>query len=90
MSVRRFGSLLFGADLQSQSMPIYVRIGMQALYHGKRQAKLLATKRVADLLKEQSIKQGKLFDSPNGALQQIQKFVKTYNIDCSELLHPNL
>lgn len=71
-------------------MPIYVRIGMQALYHGKRQEKILATKRVADLLKEQSIKQGKVFDSPEHALEQIQKFIKTYQIDCSELLRPNM
>lgn len=75
---------------RTQSMPIYVRIGMQALYHGKEQAKILATKRVSDMLKEQSVKQGKVFDSPDHALEQIQRFIKTYKIDCSELLHPNM
>jgi hypothetical protein len=35
----------------SQSMPIYVRCGMQALYHGREQAKLLGMARVEELLK---------------------------------------
>lgn len=32
-------------------MPIYVRCGMQALYHGREQAKLLGMARVEELLK---------------------------------------
>lgn len=32
-------------------MPLYVRVGMQALYHGREQAKLLETKRVEELFK---------------------------------------
>ncbi|TKA54757.1 hypothetical protein B0A53_02566 [Rhodotorula sp. CCFEE 5036] len=34
-----------------ESMPIYVRCGMQALYHGREQAKLLGMARVEELLK---------------------------------------
>lgn len=32
-------------------MPIYVRCGMQALYHGREQAKMLGMARVEELLK---------------------------------------
>ncbi|GAA5867688.1 hypothetical protein JCM8547_001342 [Rhodosporidiobolus lusitaniae] len=73
-----------------ESMPIYVRIGMQALYHGREQASLLSTKRIENLLKNQSIKQGLAYDDPTNALQHIQAFVKTYAIDTSELLRPRL
>ncbi|BGP43252.1 hypothetical protein JCM10450v2_007397 [Rhodotorula kratochvilovae] len=73
-----------------ESMPIYVRIGMQALYHGKEQARLLGTKRVEELFKQQSIKQGIAFDSPVNALAHIESFVRTYQIDTSALLEPDL
>ncbi|GAA5885843.1 hypothetical protein JCM16303_000077 [Sporobolomyces ruberrimus] len=73
-----------------ESMPIYVRIGMQLLYHGKEQERLVANTRIEALLKQQSEKQGKAFDSTEKALEHIQAFVKTYNINCEELLHPNL
>ncbi|GAA6036202.1 hypothetical protein JCM8097_006833 [Rhodosporidiobolus ruineniae] len=73
-----------------ESMPIYVRIGMQALYHGREQARLLGASRVEAMLKQQSIKQGLAFDSPTNALSHIQSFVHTYSIDTSELLKPNL
>ncbi|ORY72903.1 phosphatidylserine decarboxylase-domain-containing protein [Leucosporidium creatinivorum] len=73
-----------------ESMPLYVRLGMQALYHGRRQAQLLASERVSKLLREQSIKQGKAFDSTDNVLEHIQAFVKTYQIDCAELEKPNI
>ncbi|GAA5980966.1 hypothetical protein JCM11641_005500 [Rhodosporidiobolus odoratus] len=72
------------------SMPIYVRLGMQALYHGREQAKLLGSSKMEALLKQQTIKQGAAFDNPVAAFEHIQAFVKTYEIDCSELLHPNI
>ncbi|GAA5895625.1 hypothetical protein JCM6882_000357 [Rhodosporidiobolus microsporus] len=73
-----------------ESMPIYVRIGMQAIYRGKQQARLLGTARVEALLKQQSIKQGIAYDNPVNALDHIRAFVKTYQIDTAELLKPNL
>ncbi|GAA5914585.1 uncharacterized protein JCM6883_004428 [Sporobolomyces salmoneus] len=73
-----------------ESMPIYVRVGMQMLYHGKEQEKLLSGTRLEAFLKAQSEKQGKAFDSPNQAFEHIQAFVKTYNINCEELEKPNL
>ncbi|SCZ94632.1 BZ3500_MvSof-1268-A1-R1_Chr12-3g04010 [Microbotryum saponariae] len=94
-SKEHFGNLVATARGENppkiwESMPIYVRLGMQALYHGREQAHLLATKRVESFLREQSIKQGELYDSPQGALQHIQQFVKTYSIDTQCLLQPNL
>lgn len=44
----------------SQSMPIYVRCGMQALYHGREQAKLLGMARVEELLKVRGLVQHQL------------------------------
>ncbi|GAA5828047.1 hypothetical protein JCM5353_003162 [Sporobolomyces roseus] len=73
-----------------ESMPIYVRIGMQLLYHGREQTKLVENSRVEALLKAQSEKQGKAFDSPVKAFEHIQAFVKTYNINCEELERPNI
>ncbi|GAA6006098.1 uncharacterized protein JCM10292_006548 [Rhodotorula paludigena] len=73
-----------------ESMPLYVRIGMQALYHGREQARVLGMKRVEELLKQQSIKQGIAFDSPTNATPHIEAFVKTYAIDTSALLEPDL
>ncbi|KWU43859.1 hypothetical protein RHOSPDRAFT_34660 [Rhodotorula sp. JG-1b] len=73
-----------------ESMPIYVRCGMQALYHGREQAKLLGMARVEELLKTQSIKQGIAFDSPTNALAHIQAFIQTYQIDTSALLEPDI
>ncbi|GAA5931110.1 uncharacterized protein JCM15063_002546 [Sporobolomyces koalae] len=73
-----------------ESMPIYVRIGMQMLYHGKEQTKLVESARVEAMLKAQSIKQGVAYDTPDQALEHIQAFVKTYSINCEELLEPDL
>ncbi|GAA5990461.1 hypothetical protein JCM10908_007382 [Rhodotorula pacifica] len=73
-----------------ESMPIYVRVGMQALYHGREQAKLLGTARVDEMLKAQSVKQGIAFDSPAHALAHIKSFIQTYQIDTSLLLEPDI
>ncbi|GAA5853053.1 hypothetical protein JCM9279_003796 [Rhodotorula babjevae] len=73
-----------------ESMPLYVRVGMQALYHGREQAKLLESRRVEELFKQQSIKQGRAFDSPVNALPHIEHFVSTYRIETASLLEPDL
>ncbi|GAA6025233.1 hypothetical protein JCM8202_001921 [Rhodotorula sphaerocarpa] len=73
-----------------ESMPIYVRVGMQALYHGQEQKKLLGTATVEQLLKSQSVKQGIAFDSPVNALAHIQSFIHTYQIDTSDLREPDI
>lgn len=72
-----------------EQMPIYVRIGMHLLY-SERDHVLFGTHRIRNMLKEQSIAQGKAYDSEAGAFEHIKAFVHTYAIDCSELLKPNI
>ncbi|PPQ97431.1 hypothetical protein CVT26_006778 [Gymnopilus dilepis] len=75
-----------------ESMPLYareVRLGMHLLFYGKEQRKLLSSKRIYEILEEQSIKQGKIFDSPKSA-KSIPSFISTYNIPTDELLEPDI
>lgn len=55
------------------------------------QTHILQAKRVEELIREQSIKQGKLFDSEQGALQHIQEFIRTYELEetLKELAEPD-
>ncbi|KAG6853628.1 hypothetical protein C0991_002688 [Blastosporella zonata] len=70
-------------------MPIYARVGMHLLFYGRGRAKVLGTQTVEHLLREQSVKEGHIFDSPQ-SVKSIPSFVKTYGLDTSELLQPNL
>ncbi|KAF8888359.1 hypothetical protein CPB84DRAFT_1826727 [Gymnopilus junonius] len=72
-----------------ESMPLYARLGMHLLFYGKEQRKLLSSKRIYEILEEESIKQGKIFDSPKSA-QSIPSFISTYNIPTDELLEPDV
>ncbi|TFK39971.1 phosphatidylserine decarboxylase-domain-containing protein [Crucibulum laeve] len=72
-----------------ESMPLYARIGMHLLFYGREQVKILGTKRIEELLKEQSIKQGQIYDSPQ-SVQSIPSFVETYSIQTDELLEPDI
>jgi len=72
-----------------ESMPIYARLGMHLLFYGHEQTEILETKRVEHLLRDQSIKEGKHFDSPASA-KSIASFVKTYDLKLDELLEPDI
>jgi len=72
-----------------ESMPIYARIGMHLLFYGKEQEKILSAKRVEEILREQSVKQGKIYDSPQ-SVKSIPSFIKTYSIEVDELLEPDI
>lgn len=73
-----------------ESMPIYARLGMHLLFHGHEQVKLLEkNSHVEDVLKEQSIREGKIFDSPE-SVKNIPSFIKTYNIQLDELHEPDI
>lgn len=72
-----------------ESMPIYARIGMHLLFYGREQTEILEAKRVENLLRAQSIKEGKHFDSPESA-KSIESFVKTYSLSLDELLEPDI
>ncbi|KAJ7623253.1 phosphatidylserine decarboxylase-domain-containing protein [Roridomyces roridus] len=72
-----------------EAMPIYARLGMHLLFYGHEQVKLLHSERVEHLLKEQSIKEGKLYDDPE-SVKSIPSFVETYSLSTEELLEPDI
>ncbi|KAG9124872.1 hypothetical protein FRC07_009935 [Ceratobasidium sp. 392] len=76
-----------------EDMPIYVRIGMHLLFNQSYISQtLLGEKRIDKLLKDQSVKQGKIYDRVDPELVQphIQSFIETYEIDTSSLLEPDV
>ncbi|KAH8110282.1 phosphatidylserine decarboxylase-domain-containing protein [Phellopilus nigrolimitatus] len=78
-----------GSTTMFESMPIYARIGMHLLFYGKEQRKLLEGGKLENMLREQSLKQGAIYDSPESA-HSIPSFVETYKINTAELLEPDL
>ncbi|KAG9104674.1 hypothetical protein FRC06_000060 [Ceratobasidium sp. 370] len=75
-----------------EDMPIYVRIGMHLLFNQSYISQtLLGEKRIDKLLKDQSVKQGKIYDRVDPELVQphIQSFIETYEIDTLQLLQPD-
>ncbi|KAF8909349.1 phosphatidylserine decarboxylase-domain-containing protein [Gymnopilus junonius] len=72
-----------------ETMPLYARLGMHLLFYGKEQVRLLGNKRIDELLREESIRQGQIFDDPK-SVRSIPSFVETYKIQTEELLEPDL
>ncbi|GHJ89750.1 hypothetical protein NliqN6_6152 [Naganishia liquefaciens] len=72
-----------------ETMPLYVRVGMHLLFcEGK---EFISYERVEDLLKVQSVRQGKLYDKEGPeVLPHIQSFIQTYNLPLNELLIEDL
>lgn len=76
-----------------ESMPVYVRIGMQLLFFHSKKTSLLRYGTVERLLESVSVHQGKVYDDasdPQAVLSHIQSFVTTYSIPLNELLEPDL
>lgn len=72
-----------------ESMPLYVRVGMHLLFCSGKE--LISYNRVEDLLKEQSIKQGHLYDKEGPeVLPHIKSFIATYNLPLADLLIEDL
>ncbi|KAH8115026.1 phosphatidylserine decarboxylase-domain-containing protein [Phellopilus nigrolimitatus] len=84
--VRATGEIVF------ESMPIYARIGMHLLFYGSFQIRILRWRAIRRILKSESIRQGKIYDStePDVVRTQIASFVETYHINLSELAQPDL
>lgn len=61
------------------------RIGMHLLFYGNLETKLLRSGIVEAQLREQSIKEGIVFDSPS-SVSSILSFIDTYKIKVDELL----
>ncbi|KAF7308526.1 hypothetical protein HMN09_00701700 [Mycena chlorophos] len=72
-----------------EAMPLYARIGMHLLFYGSAEKRLLHIKKVEDLLKEQSVKEGKVYDSPE-SVASIPQFIETYDLSTDELLQPDI
>ncbi|KAG8699498.1 hypothetical protein FRC11_013655 [Ceratobasidium sp. 423] len=76
-----------------EDMPIYARIGMHLIFNRSYLSQtLLGEKRVDKLLRDQSFKQGQIYDREDPAIVQphIKSFVEEYEIDTSQLLHSDL
>ncbi|KAG5639069.1 hypothetical protein H0H81_007013 [Sphagnurus paluster] len=70
-------------------MPIYARVGMHLLFYGYGRSKLLSTPAIEKLLRDQSFKQGRIYDSATSA-KSIPSFVQTYSLATNELLQPDI
>ncbi|KAI0764292.1 phosphatidylserine decarboxylase-domain-containing protein [Trametes elegans] len=81
--VRSTGERIF------ESMPIYPRLGMHLLFYGGTQVKLLHNKSIETVLKDLSIRQGKIYDSGE-SVKSIPSFIQTYSIGLDELQEPDI
>ncbi|KAK4330679.1 putative Phosphatidylserine decarboxylase proenzyme 2 (putative) [Rhodotorula toruloides] len=86
----RHGPVKGGEDIIFERMPLASRLGMTILYHGLDHGRLANTREVERMMKRWSIKEGRKFDDPRKALSRIEAFVRAYDIDCFELLEPDL
>lgn len=77
------------AATEWEDMPVYARIGMHLLFACKFDHKLLETHRLQDLFLKESQTQGKHFDDP-ASVSHIESFIKTYKLDLTELLEPDV
>jgi phosphatidylserine decarboxylase len=73
-----------------EAMSIYVRVGMHLLYYGSQQEKVLHWQRTLQLLKDQSEKMGREYDSPESK-QHIVPFIQSFDLEAglSEMVEPD-
>lgn len=74
-----------------ETMSIYVRLGMHALYYGSEQEKALHWKKTLHMLEAQSRKMGKEYDDPK-SVAHILPFVQSFNLQSSmaDMKEPDL
>lgn len=72
--------------IMEEKMEVYVRLGIRLLYKGFDTSK---SRRVRQLLRKMSFKQGMKFDNPQ-LKNDIKSFVKFHKLDLSECLEPNI
>ncbi|KAJ7606117.1 phosphatidylserine decarboxylase-domain-containing protein [Mycena polygramma] len=72
-----------------ETMPIYARIGMHLLFYGRGREEVVNSRPVENLLHEQSVKEGKVYDDPK-SVKSIPSFIRTYNLEptLNDLLKP--
>jgi phosphatidylserine decarboxylase len=73
-----------------EAMSIYVRVGMHLLYYGSEQEKMLHWQRTLKLLKDESEKMGKQYDSPESK-QHIVPFIQSFQLESTldEMVEPD-
>ena len=73
-----------------EAMSIYVRLGMHLLYYGSEQEKALHWERTLELLKDQSEKMGREYDTPESKAH-IEPFIQSFNLQdsLSEMVEPD-
>lgn len=73
-----------------EAMSIYVRVGMHLLYYGSEQEQALHWKRTQELLKNQSEKMGKQYDTPESRAH-IKPFIESFGLADSmvEMVKPD-
>lgn len=77
-------------DKTFEAMSIYVRVGMHLLYYGSQQQKMLHWNRTLQLLRDQSEKMGKEYDSPESK-QHIVPFIQSFELENTlfEMVQPD-
>ncbi|CZT18811.1 related to phosphatidylserine decarboxylase proenzyme 2 precursor [Ramularia collo-cygni] len=77
-------------EKEFEEMSIYVRLGMHLLYYGTEQEKALHWKRTQAMLKEQSVKMGKMYDEPESK-EHIEPFIESFGLQdsLSDLKEPD-
>lgn len=73
-----------------EAMSIYVRLGMHLLYYGSEQERALHWQRTLELLKNQSVKMGREYDTPESKAH-IQPFINNFQLEdsLSEMVEPD-
>jgi phosphatidylserine decarboxylase len=73
-----------------EEMSIYVRVGMHLLYYGSEREKALHWKKTLELLKNESEKMGREYDSPESK-QHIPHFIEAFHLQdtLQELVEPD-
>ena len=73
-----------------EAMSLYVRLDMHLLYYGSEQEKALHWQRTQEILKDQSVKMGREYDTPESRAH-IEPFIKSFDLQDSlvELVEPD-
>ena len=69
-------------EKEFEPMSLYVRVGMHLLYYGSMQGKLLQWQQTENLLKAQSVKMGREYDSPESKIH-IGAFIESFDLAAS-------
>ena len=75
--------------LTYEQMPSYHKYGMRLLFSGPVQREILHTRAITSFFKRETLRLGQAFNDPKSR-KHIPSFVKMYQINLGELLHPDI